>query len=132
MTNDFTRLEQERLGTLLDEWQLRNEKLRDLRRAYAIEAAAGIRFQLKRDIEAEETRITELKAELTAFAPLDIDSFVQAVRVNLYDTVQNKCGSMRVLDMSQPIALNSIYTAVNILEKITGRRRLEMAELLQT
>ncbi|MEP0755726.1 NACHT domain-containing NTPase [Trichocoleus sp. Lan] len=33
--------------------------------------------------------------------------------------------------MSQPIDLNAIYTTVNILEKITGRRRLEIAELLQ-
>lgn len=37
---------------------------------------------------------------------------------------------MRVLDMTQPIGLDDIYTSVNILEKITGRRRLEIAELL--
>jgi predicted NACHT family NTPase len=38
---------------------------------------------------------------------------------------------MRVLDMEQPIELGDIYTDVNILEKITGRRRLEIDELLQ-
>lgn len=38
---------------------------------------------------------------------------------------------MRVLDMSQPIGLNDIYTNVNILEKISGRRRLEVADLLK-
>ena len=38
---------------------------------------------------------------------------------------------MRVLDMSQPIGLDAIYTNVNILEKITGRRRLGVAELLK-
>jgi hypothetical protein len=41
---------------------------------------------------------------------------------------------MRVLDMTQPIELTGergIYTNVNILEKITGRRRLDIAELLQ-
>jgi predicted NACHT family NTPase len=41
---------------------------------------------------------------------------------------------MRVLDMTQPIKLTGeegIYTNVNILEKITGRRRLEIAQFLQ-
>lgn len=38
---------------------------------------------------------------------------------------------MRVLDMTQPVALGDIYTSVNILEKITGRRRLELAELMR-
>ncbi|HEY9876855.1 MAG TPA: NACHT domain-containing NTPase [Leptolyngbyaceae cyanobacterium] len=60
-----------------------------------------------------------------------LDDLVETTRVNLYDAIQDRCGSMRVLDMSQPIDLNSIYTTVNILEKITGRKRLEIAELLQ-
>ncbi len=33
--------------------------------------------------------------------------------------------------MTYPIGLNEIYTNVNILEKITGRRRKDIAELLQ-
>ena len=36
---------------------------------------------------------------------------------------------MRILDMSQPIGLNDIYTKINILEKISGRRRKEIDEL---
>ncbi len=38
---------------------------------------------------------------------------------------------MQVLDMSQPIVLNDIYTNINILEKISGRRLLEVADLLK-
>ncbi len=38
---------------------------------------------------------------------------------------------MRVLDMTQPIGLDDIYTSVNILEKITGRGRFSTEELLQ-
>ena len=38
---------------------------------------------------------------------------------------------MRLLGMSHPIGLNDIYTNVNILENISGRRRLEIAELLK-
>lgn len=45
--------------------------------------------------------------------------------------IQQKCGTMRVLDMSQPIELGEIYTNVNILEKITSRRRLGINELMQ-
>ena len=38
---------------------------------------------------------------------------------------------MRVLDMSRPIELNDIYTQVNILEKIIGRRGFNLDELFQ-
>jgi predicted NACHT family NTPase len=62
---------------------------------------------------------------------LDIDALVQEVREKIKPDIQERCGTMRVLDMSQPVGLNDIYTNVNILEKITGRRRKEIAELLQ-
>ncbi|MBD1822719.1 NACHT domain-containing NTPase [Cyanobacteria bacterium FACHB-DQ100] len=82
------------------------------------------------ELELQWDTIAEIEPESNQ--PPSLDELVEAVRINLYDTIQNQCGSMRVLDMSQPLTLNAIYTAVNILEKITGRRRLEMAELLQT
>ena len=62
---------------------------------------------------------------------IDIEALVQEVREKIKPDIQERCGTMRVLDMSQPIGLNDIYTNVNILEKITGRRRKEIAELLQ-
>ena len=83
------------------------------------------------ELDLEWGTIAELDAGEQSDQPPSLDELVETVRVNLYDTIQTKCGSMRVLDMSQPIDLNAIYTTVNILEKITGRRRLEMAELLQ-
>jgi predicted NACHT family NTPase len=61
----------------------------------------------------------------------DVNSLVQQVREKLKPLIQERCGTMRVLDMTQPIGLNHIYTSVNILEKITGRRRLGINELLQ-
>ena len=64
----------------------------------------------------------------------DIDALVQEIREKVKPNIREWCGTMRVLDMSQPIALTGergIYTNVNILEKITGRRRLDIAELLQ-
>jgi predicted NACHT family NTPase len=75
--------------------------------------------------------IVQLEAD-ESDRPLNIDELVEAVRVNIYDSIQTKCGTMRVLDMTQPIDLNAIYTNVNILEKITGRQRLGIQELLQS
>ncbi|MEH2010086.1 NACHT domain-containing NTPase [Nostoc sp.] len=62
---------------------------------------------------------------------IGIDAIVQEVREKIKSRIQELCGTMRVLDMTQPIGLNDIYTSVNILEKITGQRRLGIDELLQ-
>lgn len=61
----------------------------------------------------------------------NIDALVEEVRVKGHASIQQRCGLMRVLDMSQPIELDDIYTNVNVLEKIIGRRRLSVAELLK-
>lgn len=63
--------------------------------------------------------------------PPDIESLVADVRAQVYADIKTRCGTMRVLDMEQPIGLGAIYTSVNILEKISGRRRLGLDELLQ-
>ena len=60
-----------------------------------------------------------------------IEALVERVRQQLHDPIQSHCGTMRVLDMAQPIELSDLYTRVNILERITGRQRLALAELLQ-
>ncbi|MBD0361806.1 MAG: NACHT domain-containing NTPase [Coleofasciculus sp. C3-bin4] len=61
----------------------------------------------------------------------DIDALVQDIREKVRPSIQQRCGTMRVLDMTQPIGLDDIYTNVNVLERITGRMRLEIAQLLQ-
>ncbi|MEH2170926.1 MAG: NACHT domain-containing NTPase [Nostoc sp.] len=64
----------------------------------------------------------------------DIDALVQEIREQVKPNIKEKCGTIHVLDMPQPIELTGergIYTNVNILEKITGRRRLDIPELLQ-
>ncbi|MBW4680457.1 MAG: NACHT domain-containing NTPase [Microcoleus vaginatus WJT46-NPBG5] len=62
---------------------------------------------------------------------IDIDALVKEVRGKVKPIIQKRCGKMRVLDMTKPIGLNDIYTNVNILEKIIGRRRKAIVELLQ-
>lgn len=63
--------------------------------------------------------------------PADIDALVQQARDKVSADIQKRCGWMRVLDMNQPIAVNAIYTDVNILEKITGKTRRDLNELMQ-
>ena len=49
-----------------------------------------------------------------------IDALVKKLRVAVQPLIQSQCGTMRVLDMDQPIELTGdrgIYTNVNILEK---------------
>ena len=75
--------------------------------------------------------VAELEADEVPERTLNIDELIVSVRNNIYGSVFDKCGSMRVLDMSQPIGLDDIYTDVNILEKITGRRRLGIPQLLE-
>lgn len=60
-----------------------------------------------------------------------IDQQVQSLREALHPLIQQRCGTMRVLNMTQPIGLGEIYTDVNILEKLTANRRLDIAELLE-
>lgn len=62
---------------------------------------------------------------------INIDSLVQEIRAKIQPIVQQRCGTIRVLDMTQPISLTDIYTNVNILEQITGSRRLTIANLLE-
>ncbi|HCF29252.1 MAG TPA: hypothetical protein DEV81_19080 [Cyanobacteria bacterium UBA11049] len=59
----------------------------------------------------------------------DIDALVQEVRQKVYPCIFNQCGKMRLLGLYQQIDLHDIYTDVNILEQISSRRRLEIADL---
>jgi predicted NACHT family NTPase len=58
-----------------------------------------------------------------------INELVQEMRQKIQPSIQERCGLMRVLDMSVPIELDDIYTSVNILEKLTGHKRRELNDL---
>ena len=82
------------------------------------------------ELELEWGQVADLETDEQPNRLLSIDELIKSVRDNIYGSIYEKCGFMRVLDMSQPIGLNDIYATVNILEKVTGRRRLNVAELL--
>ncbi|MEH2463620.1 NACHT domain-containing protein [Nostoc sp.] len=84
------------------------------------------------DLEWEEIVAEPVsEPEVNQDNSIDIDAIVQGVREKIKPLIQERCGTMRVLDMTQPIRLNDIYTSVNILETITGQQRLGINELLQ-
>ncbi|MEH2452455.1 NACHT domain-containing NTPase [Nostoc sp.] len=86
----------------------------------------------KLDLEWEEIVAEPVsEPEVNQDNSIDIDAIVQGVREKIKPSILERCGTMRVLDMTQPIGLNDIYTSVNILEKITGQQRLGIDEFLQ-
>ncbi len=62
---------------------------------------------------------------------IEIDPLVQHLREKVRPSIQQRCGTIRVLDMTQPIGLIDIYTNVNLLEQLTGDRRLKLTQLLK-
>jgi len=68
---------------------------------------------------------------VTSDQPLDDLDTIQNLRSKVYASIQERCSTMRVLDMSYPIGVDDIYTSVNVLEQITGHRRKKIDELLQ-
>ena len=76
--------------------------------------------------------IVELETEdKTKLEKIEISQLVAEIRASVKESVEQECGTIRVLDMTRPIELNDIYTQVNILEKIIGRRRFDLEQLLQ-
>ena len=67
-----------------------------------------------------------------AVSDINIEEIVQQLRYRSRQVIQERCATIRVLDMSHPINLEEIYTGTDVLEKITSRRRLGIAELLAT
>jgi predicted NACHT family NTPase len=84
-------------------------------------------------LELESVAITSFTptASVVPVSEEELEALVQSVRQAVAADIKERCGKMRVLDMTQPIALDTIYTDVNILKEITGKRRLDLAKLLQ-
>jgi predicted NACHT family NTPase len=76
-------------------------------------------------------KAAEAKPSLLPPKPIDIDTLVQDLRDRGRADIQKRCGTMRVLTMTQKIDANTIYTDVNILEKVTGKSRAEIHQLMQ-
>jgi predicted NACHT family NTPase len=79
------------------------------------------------ELEEDWARIAELDGN-KPINKTNLDAFVRELRHKVSPNIQKRCGTMRVLDMDQPITINSIYTSVNILEKISRNQRLSIED----
>ena len=61
----------------------------------------------------------------------DLDLLVKEVKQKIGADVKDRCGTMRVLDMTQPVDLEKIYTDVNIIKDVIGRRRIGYDEVME-
>jgi predicted NACHT family NTPase len=90
-----------------------------------------LKFQnICKELKQDWRSIADLETEEVETATPEIDTLVQTIRQQVSADILERCGKMRILDMEQPIEYGDIYTDVNILEKISGRSRLEFAEML--
>ncbi|HAJ59778.1 MAG TPA: histidine kinase [Cyanobacteria bacterium UBA8543] len=60
-----------------------------------------------------------------------VDTLVQEVRQRYHDKIQYQCGTLRMLNVPQPVNVNHLYVDVNILEKPTQSIPLEISQLPQ-
>lgn len=74
---------------------------------------------------------TSQSSQLEASEITELNGLVQKLRQRGYNSIQERCGTLRVLDMSHPMEVGNLYTNVNILEQITGRRPKRIDDLLQ-
>jgi predicted NACHT family NTPase len=63
--------------------------------------------------------------------PKELELLVQEVKQKITADVTERCGTMRVLDMTQPVDLDRIYTDVNIVKNITARQRIGYDEVME-
>jgi predicted NACHT family NTPase len=84
-------------------------------------------------LELRWQEIAELdKVEVTNDSNLkELELLVQEVKQKIAADVTERCGTMRVLDMTQPVDLDRIYTDVNIIKDVTGRRRIGYDEVME-
>ena len=61
----------------------------------------------------------------------NLDALVQEIRQHCHDRIQYLCGTMRMLDISQPVDVNNFYVEVNILEHIPSQQWIEISDLIQ-
>jgi predicted NACHT family NTPase len=90
---------------------------------------AGKSNKLKNFLHQEYSKRSSAQT-ITNPEEIDLDALVREVRDKVSASIQKRCGTMRVLDMEQPITIDSIYTSVNILEKISRNQRRSIDELL--
>lgn len=59
----------------------------------------------------------------------NVEELVEQVRSRLFHPILAQCGTLRLLDTAQPVALDELYVNVNILEQLSHQQWLEVSDL---
>ena len=86
--------------------------------------------ELELDWQEISGQLTSQSGKGSESESIDIEALVKLARERCAEDIRKRCGTMRVLDMEQPVALSDIYTDVNILEKITRNQRKNLEEFM--
>lgn len=60
---------------------------------------------------------------------LDLAMLVDQVRSRQYDTIENQCGILQLLDVNHPVHIHDIYVDVHILEEVPSQQSFDIADL---
>jgi DNA-binding CsgD family transcriptional regulator len=126
----ITELEKDfpKLNNLIQKNKLQHEKLQKSQPYNSqLEQLLAERQELERQKISLEELLIAPKHELENL----LDHLVQEVKQKIAADVKDRCGTMRVLDMTQPVDLDRIYTDVNIIKDVTGRRRIGYDEVME-
>ena len=66
--------------------------------------------------------------KLTEIVAVGIDILVEQVKSQRWDTIEDQCGILQLLDINRPVSIDDIYVDVNILEEITSQQWVEIAD----
>ena len=99
----------------------------DLKEKKSLEELRAQKQKFDREKKSVEERLLPQKQEFDRL----LDALVQEVKHKIAADVTERCGTMRVLDMTQPVDLDRIYTDVNIIKDVIGRRRIGYDEVME-
>ena len=88
----------------------------------------SLNWQEVADLVVHES-LPEEKAYLQPNKPLNLEQLVTLLRLEMLESIQEQCGTIRILDMSHPIEIDHLYIHVQVLEQLTNRRHRQIAEL---
>jgi predicted NACHT family NTPase len=97
-----------------------------------LETNSQINSQSAQNLAIADKFAPDLGTTATNTTDVDIEELVRQLRDRSQQVIQERCATMRVLDMSHPMRLEDIYTGTDVLEKISNRRRLGISDLLAT
>ena len=97
---------------------------------FSIGGTGANKEKLLRNWLEAESKKQNVKADIQPDSD-DLELLVQEVKQKISADVTDRCGTMWVLDMTQPVDLDRIYTDVNIIKDVTGRRRIGYDEVME-